>query len=132
MPPSYLRVLIVDDQTSLRVLARAAVETIGYDKVRVLGEADDGAQAIQRLNLATYDLVITDINMPRVDGIKLIAFIRAHPKLCDLKIIVCSSDAQKSSRIRAMEQGADGYVLKPYAPEELAALVRTFLRAYAG
>jgi two-component system, chemotaxis family, sensor kinase CheA len=102
------RVLVVDDALTVRELQRSILERAHFD-VRV---ASDGAQALALLAEEPIDLVITDVEMPQMDGFALTAAIRADPALANVPVLILSSRASDDDRDRGMHAGADGYIVK--------------------
>jgi two-component system chemotaxis sensor kinase CheA len=102
------RILVVDDALVVRELQRNILERAGY-QVRV---AIDGSQALSRLAEEPSDLVLTDIEMPVMDGFELTASIRAHPTLANIPVLILSSRADDTDRQRGLDAGADGYIVK--------------------
>ncbi len=101
-------ILVVDDALTVRELQRSIFERAGFE-VRV---ASDGIEALARLAEAPADLVLTDVEMPRMDGFALTESIRAHPKLANLPVLVLTSRASEADRQRGLDVGADGYIVK--------------------
>src|ERR1051325_3754829 len=81
--------------------------------------AGSGLEAIERLSLAPYDLVVLDLNMPDIGGIEVLEFVRAQDKLRELPILVVTTRGDESSRARALGAGASGFMTKPFAPEAI-------------
>ena len=110
-------IMTVDDLPSMRMLLRAALTDMGY---RVL-EAEDGVHALDTLDGVTADtapdLVITDINMPRMDGFGLIEALRRQPDRRNLPILVLTTESSDEKKARAREAGATGWIVKPFNPE---------------
>jgi two-component system chemotaxis sensor kinase CheA len=108
--PSALhkRILVVDDALTVRELQRSILERAGFD-VRV---AIDGSQALARLAEEPSDLVLTDIEMPIMDGFALTEAIRAHPALANIPVLILSSRSNETDRQRGLDAGADGYIVK--------------------
>jgi two-component system, chemotaxis family, sensor kinase CheA len=102
------RILVVDDALTVRELQRSILERAGFD-VRV---ASDGSQAMAQLADEPSDLVLTDVEMPIMDGFALTEAIRAHPSLANIPILILSSRASDADRQRGLEAGADGYIIK--------------------
>jgi len=102
------RVLVVDDALTVRELQRSILERAGFD-VRV---AVDGSQALAKLAEETADVVLTDIEMPIMDGFALTTAIRAHPTLANIPVLILSSRASDGDRQRGLDAGADGYIAK--------------------
>lgn len=102
------RVLVVDDALTVRELQRGILERAGYD-VRV---AVDGVQAMLQLADESCDLVLTDVEMPLMDGFALTAAIRAHPTLANVPVLILTSRSSAADRQRGLDAGADGYISK--------------------
>lgn len=102
------RVLVVDDALTVRELQRSILERAGFE-VRV---AADGNEALSRLAEERSDLILTDVDMPNLDGFGLTAAIRAHPDLANVPVLILSSRASEADRQRGLDVGADGYIVK--------------------
>jgi two-component system chemotaxis sensor kinase CheA len=107
-PPQGGGILVVDDALTVRELQRGILERAGY-RVRL---ASDGTEALATLIGEPADLVLTDVQMPRLDGFGLTEAIRAHPALANTAVLILSSQASDEDRLRGMESGADGYIVK--------------------
>jgi CheY-like chemotaxis protein len=107
-PTGPLSVLVVDDVATVRELHRSILERSGY-RVRT---AADGVDALMHLTKAAYDLVLADIEMPRMDGLELTRAIRAEPSLAAIPVIVLSSRSTAEDRARSLEAGADAHLIK--------------------
>uniref|UniRef100_I2Q288 Response regulator containing a CheY-like receiver domain and a GGDEF domain n=1 Tax=Desulfovibrio sp. U5L TaxID=596152 RepID=I2Q288_9BACT len=116
------RILTVDDSGSVRSLVSRTLLDAGFDIV----EAVDGADALEKVGDGV-DLVITDINMPNMGGIELLGRLRARPETKFIPILVLTTESQRGLRDRAVAAGATGWIVKPFAPASLVALVRRFL-----
>jgi two-component system chemotaxis sensor kinase CheA len=101
-------VLVVDDALIVRELQRGILERAGFE-VRV---ASDGSQALARLGERRSDLVVTDIEMPLMDGFALTEAIRAHPTLANIPVLIVTSRSNDEDRQRGLDAGADGYITK--------------------
>jgi len=101
-------ILVVDDALTVRELQRSILERAGY-RVRL---ASDGVEALAALIGEPADLVLTDVEMPRLDGFGLTEAIRSHPALANTAVLILSSRASDEDRLRGMESGADGYIVK--------------------
>jgi two-component system chemotaxis sensor kinase CheA len=106
--PHRPSILVVDDALTIRELQRSILERAGFD-VRV---ATDGNHALSNLAEAPSDLVLTDIEMPNMDGFALTEAIRAHPALANIPVLILSSRASDADRQRGLDVGADGYITK--------------------
>lgn len=120
-----LRALVVDDSMQLRRSVMYALQRIG-DIVCV--EAGDGAEAIKKFQASKFDLVLTDINMPVLDGLKLTAHLRADPANKDLPIVVITTEAAEEDRERALKLGASAYLIKPVKAQEVLETVQQLLK----
>jgi len=116
-------IMTVDDSPSMRMLLKAALTDLGY---KVL-EAEDGVHALERLDGAEPDLLITDINMPRLDGFGLIERVREQDRLRNLPILVLTTESSDEKKQRARSAGATGWIVKPFHPDKLAAAIRRVL-----
>ena len=102
------RVLVVDDALMVRELQRSILERAGFD-VRV---ATDGRQALSKLAEEPSDLVLTDVEMPTMDGFELTEAIRANASLANIPVLILSSRSSEADRQRGLDAGADGYIIK--------------------
>ncbi|WP_137899838.1 MULTISPECIES: response regulator [Sphingomonas] len=116
-------IMTVDDSPSMRMLLRAALTDLGYEVL----EAEDGVQALERLDGVEPDLLITDINMPRLDGFGLIEKVREQDRHRNLPILVLTTESSDEKKQRARSAGATGWIVKPFHPEKLAAAIRRVL-----
>lgn len=114
------RVLTVDDSASMRALLNHALTSQGFD----VAQAEDGEIALEWLALNEVDVVITDINMPRLDGFGLIEKLRAGSRHRDRPILVLTTESSEEKKARARAAGATGWIVKPFDPEKLVAAVR--------
>jgi len=115
------RFLVVDDFTTMRRILRNLLTELGF---RQVDEASDGRMALEMLRDAAYDFVISDINMPRVNGYELLRQIRADAKLKDLPVLLITSEASKDEVLQAIRLGANGTILKPLTKSSLEEKVR--------
>jgi len=117
-------VLIVEDSRAMRGLIRATVEQIpGF----TTHEAGSGFDALKALPTQQFDLIITDINMPDINGLELISFVKGHPEYKDIPLIVVSTERSDEDKRRGMALGASGYIVKPFKGDEVKDLVRQVL-----
>jgi len=108
LPERQLSVMVVDDALMVRELQRSILERGGYS-VRA---ASDGAEALAMLADQPADLVVTDVEMPNLDGLSLIRNIRAHPRLANIPVLIVSSHASEEDHQLGLDAGADGYIVK--------------------
>jgi two-component system chemotaxis response regulator CheY len=111
-----LKFLIVDDFSTMRRIIRNLLKELGFGNVE---EAEDGAVALQMLKTKPYDFVVSDWNMPNMDGLALLQAIRAEPSLKALPVLMVTAEAKKENIIAAAEAGASGYVVKPFTAATL-------------
>jgi two-component system chemotaxis response regulator CheY len=112
-------VLAVDDSMSIRETVRMTLETVGY---RVL-TAEDGAKGLAAANAQKADLVITDLNMPIMDGITLITQLRAVPQYKFTPILMLTTESQEEKKIAGRRAGATGWIVKPFDPARFIAVI---------
>src|SRR5262245_45022711 len=110
----------------MRSFVAASLEEEGDVEVVAAG---NGFQALALLPTGHFDLVITDVNMPDINGLELIRFLRASPTHRTTPVVIISTEGRERDRDRALGLGADAYLTKPFAPEALVALVRKHLPA---
>jgi len=113
-------VLTVDDSRTMRDMLRLALVTAGY---RVI-EAIDGVDGLQVLAGETPDIIITDINMPNLDGFGFIEAVRSDVAWKSTPILVLTTESDPEKKSRAREAGATGWIVKPFSPEKLVSAIR--------
>lgn len=123
------RVLIIDDSSATRAYVRAALEEM--DDMQV-SEAASGFDALRILPRERFDLLLVDINMPNINGLELISFIRRSETHRDTPLLIISTEASERDRARAMTLGANGYLAKPFTAEALADAVRGLKKGNEG
>lgn len=115
--PAKLKILVVDDFSTMRRIVRNLLKELGYTNV---DEAEDGAVALQKLNSGSFEFVVTDWNMPNMDGLTLLQTIRSTPTLQQLPVLMVTAEAKKENIIAAAQAGASGYIVKPFTSATLA------------
>jgi len=120
------RVLIVDDSPAMRSFVRRVMELSGFD-LSVCFEAGDGGEALKVLSSEWVDAILTDINMPGMDGEELLRRLSADEMLRSIPAIVISTDATTNRMDRLATLGARGYITKPFVPEDLRAVLERTL-----
>jgi diguanylate cyclase (GGDEF)-like protein len=120
------KLLIVDDSASTRLVLLKTLEKAGY--FSSILEAENGARALDILLKDTVDFVISDVNMPTLDGFKLLSAIRDQPQYHDLPVIFLTVRKDSLDKIKGLVSGANDYIIKPFDPEELLARVNNLLR----
>jgi two-component system chemotaxis response regulator CheY len=114
-------ILIVEDSTTTRALIRAVIEEMGdFNTV----EAGSGFDALKLLPTQEFDLVITDINMPDINGLELINFMKNNPRYSHLPLIIVSTEKSEEDKKRGMALGAMAYITKPFKAHELQEVIR--------
>lgn len=116
-------ILMAEDSKSVRALMSRVLQEAGYEVV----EASDGVEALHKANCHVCDMLITDLNMPGLDGIGLIREVRKSAGNRFLPIVVLTSEDTDESRQRGRNAGASSWVVKPFKPEQLLNMVRTVL-----
>ena len=117
------KVLVADDNDTSRELIREVLEMSGYDVV----EAADGQDAVARARETVPDLMLLDIQMPRLDGYGVLRELRGDPQLAALRVVALTAFAMHGDRERAMDAGFDGYITKPVDLAALRQEIRRFL-----
>ncbi len=115
--PAKIKFLVVDDFSTMRRIVRNLLKELGYTNV---DEAEDGAVALQKLQGGgDFDFVVTDWNMPNMDGLTLLQSVRADPNLKGLPVLMITAEAKKENIIAAAQAGASGYIVKPFTAATL-------------
>ena len=114
--PSKIKFLVVDDFSTMRRIVRNLLKELGYVNA---DEAEDGAIALQKLKNAPFDFVVSDWNMPNMDGLQLLQAVRADPSLKHLPVLMITAEAKKENIIAAAQAGASGYIVKPFTAATL-------------
>lgn len=113
-------ILTVDDSASMRMMLKASLTAQGYR----IESANDGEHGLERMREVQPDLLITDINMPKMDGFELMEAVRAEPAFRGTPILVLSTEFSDEKKMRAREAGATGWITKPFDPAKLGAAIR--------
>ncbi len=108
--------LVVDDFSTMRRIVRNLLKELGYSNV---DEAEDGAMALSKLKNENFDFVISDWNMPNMDGLEMLKQIRADAAIGKLPVLMVTAEAKKENIIAAAQAGANGYVVKPFTAATL-------------
>ncbi|MFT9256809.1 response regulator [Acetobacter sp.] len=117
-----LRVLTIDDSRTMQGMLRKALEGAGYDVI----QGGDGVEGLEVLQEASPPpkVIITDINMPRMDGFEVIEAVRRLDRFKHLPIIVLTTESDPEKKARARAAGATGWIVKPFSPDSLVAAIR--------
>jgi two-component system chemotaxis response regulator CheY len=116
MADPKLRFLVVDDFSTMRRIVRNLLKELGYTNVE---EAEDGVDALAKMRGESFDFVVTDWNMPNMDGLTMLKNMRADPQLARLPVLMVTAEAKKENIIAAAQAGANGYVVKPFTAATL-------------
>ncbi len=111
-----IRILVVDDFATMRRIVRNILREIGFSN---FDEAEDGVQALQKLHASPFDFVVSDWNMPNMQGIDLLRAIRADPKLKHIPVLLVTAEAKRENILEAAQAGVNGYIVKPFTPETM-------------
>jgi two-component system chemotaxis response regulator CheY len=117
------RIITVDDSASVRQMVSFTLKDAGYEVM----EASDGRDALTKLNGSSVHMVITDLNMPNLDGIGLIKELRAQPAYKFIPIVMLTTESQDSKKQEGKSAGATGWIVKPFKSDQLLAVVRKVL-----
>ncbi len=120
------RLLVVDDSKLMRDMVAACLRPLGSVAFEFAGT---GLEAIERLALSGFDLVVLDLNMPDVGGIEVIEFVRSQDRLKTLPILVVTTRGDDASKSRVLEAGASSFLPKPFAPQQILEEVKRLLPA---
>jgi len=111
-----MKVLVVDDMSTMRRIVKNVLKQIGYSD---FAEAENGKDALDKLQAQKFDLVVSDWNMPEMSGLDLLRAIRADPELKHLPVLMVTAEAQKENIIEAVQAGVSNYVVKPFTADAL-------------
>ena len=120
------QILVVDDSKVMREMIIACLRA---HPDLVFTQAASGLEAIERLSLKPFDLVVLDLNMPDIGGIEVVEFVRGQDRLRNLPIVIVTTRGDEDSRTRALAVGASRFMTKPFAPPEILAVVSELLTA---
>ena len=123
-----MRFLIVDDFSTMRRIVRGLLKEIGYVNA---DEAEDGSVALNLLKKSKFDFVVSDINMPVMNGFELLGAIKADAGLKHLPVLMVTAEARKEDIVRAAQEGAAGYIVKPFTKATLEEKVQKIMQKLA-
>lgn len=106
-----IKILVVDDFPTMRRIIRNLLKELEFVNV---DEAEDGAVGLEKLRAGNYGFVVSDWNMPNMDGLAMLQAIRADPSMAKLPVLMVTAEAKKENIIAAAQSGANGYVVKPF------------------
>ncbi len=126
--PTQLKFLVVDDFSTMRRIVRGLLKEMGCSNVT---EAEDGAVALSMLKAQRFDFVVSDINMPNMNGFELLKAIKAEEMLRHLPVLMVTAEARKEDIVLAAQSGAAGYIVKPFSKATLEDKVQRILQKMA-
>lgn len=116
MADKNMSILVVDDFPTMRRIVRSLLKELGFENVE---EAEDGQEALTKLRAGGFEFVVSDWNMPNLDGLEMLKEIRQDSKLSSLPVLMVTAEAKKENIIAAAQAGANGYVVKPFTAATL-------------
>ena len=119
------RILIVEDSPTMRALLNSALE--GLEVPVKITEASSGFEALRCLPREAFDLIVTDINMPDINGLELVSFAKSNDAYRSIPLFIVSTEGSERDREKGLELGADAYLVKPFEPENLREVVLDLL-----
>ncbi len=123
--PADLKFLIVDDFSTMRRIVRNLLKEAGFPNA---DEAEDGVVALQKLRTTSFNFVVSDINMPNMNGFELLTQVRADAALKHLPVLMITAEARKEDIVMAAQGGASGYIVKPFTKATLEEKVNHILK----
>lgn len=114
------KVMTVDDSATVREVLSTTLSDAGYQVI----EANDGQDAIEKLDYTCIDLLVTDLNMPTLNGVELIKYVRKKPGNRFMPIIMLTAEKQAEMKAEGKKAGASGWVTKPFRPEQLLSVIK--------
>ena len=124
-----MKILVVEDSHSMRAYLTTMIESDDEADILDIVEASSGFEALKLLPHHTFDAILTDINMPDINGLELVSFLKNHPQYKEIPIMVISTEGSEEDRRRAAALGAEDYLVKPFEPDELTEKLRKLLDA---
>ena len=118
-------ILIVEDSSTMRSLLGSSLEEL-EGPVKLVDVAS-GFEALRALPRQSFDLIVTDINMPDINGLELVSFVKRNPAYREIPLVIVSTEGSERDRDKGLELGADAYVVKPFDPEALREVARSLL-----
>ncbi|MBN1594198.1 MAG: response regulator [Candidatus Coatesbacteria bacterium] len=119
-----MKILVVDDSSTMRRIIVRTLEGIGESDVT---EASDGEDALHKVNSTGFELILTDWNMPNLDGLGLVEKLRANAKYKTTPIIMITTEAEKKNVVEAIKAGVNNYIVKPFTPATLKEKIQATL-----
>jgi len=116
MTDKNLKFLVVDDFSTMRRIVRNLLKELGFVNVE---EAEDGAAALRKLQDGNFDFIVSDWNMPNMDGLTMLQNVRANEALKKIPVLMVTAEAKKENIVAAAQAGANGYIVKPFTAATL-------------
>ena len=116
MPDKNMKFLVVDDFSTMRRIVRNLLKELGFVNV---DEAEDGAAALRKLQNGNFDFIVSDWNMPNMDGLTMLQNVRANEALRKIPVLMVTAEAKKENIVAAAQAGASGYIVKPFTAATL-------------
>ncbi|OGF61461.1 MAG: two-component system response regulator [Candidatus Fischerbacteria bacterium RBG_13_37_8] len=117
-----LKILVVEDSSIMRGYVASSLK-MHFPEIESV-EVDSGFEALKALPRNRFDVIITDINMPDINGLELISFIKKHPQYKDIPVIIISTEKSNEDRQKGLALGVFAYISKPFTPEELSSTIK--------
>lgn len=111
-----MKILVVDDFPTMRRIIKNLLKQLGYENIE---EAEDGIQAYSKLKNNGFEFIVSDWNMPNMDGFELLKKVRSDPQLKDIPFLMVTAEAEKDKVIEAIKAGVSNYIVKPFTAEIL-------------
>ncbi|AHF03646.1 chemotaxis protein CheY [Marichromatium purpuratum 984] len=124
-----MKILVVDDFSTMRRIIKNLLRELGFNNTM---EADDGSTALPMLKSGGFDFLITDWNMPNMEGIELLRQVRADPELKELPVLMVTAEAKREQIVEAAQAGVNGYIVKPFTAETLKEKIDKIFERVAG
>lgn len=121
-----MKVLVVDDMATMRRIVKNVLKQLGFSRVE---EAENGAEALQKLRAEAYGLVVSDWNMPVMTGIDMLRAIRSDEKLKSIPVLMVTAEAQQGNLIEAIQAGVSNYIVKPFTAETMQEKLNKIFRS---
>ena len=119
------RILIVEDSAAMRAMLSSALDDL--EEPLKITEAKSGFEALRALPRDSYDLIVTDINMPDINGLELVSFVKNHEAYRGIPLLIISTEGSQRDREKGVGLGADAYLVKPFDPRDLREVVTGLL-----
>lgn len=129
MVQKNIKILVVDDFPTMRRIIKNLLKDLGYENV---DEAEDGQMGLEKLRNGNFEFVVSDWNMPNLDGLEMLKQIRADTNLASLPVLMVTAEAKKENIIAAAQAGANGYVVKPFTAATLEEKLNKIFEKMAG